>query len=182
MKFYLITGNKEKLATARMFYKELGLKKIDCPEIQDNDVSKIAAFSAKWAADNLNVPVIKNDCAFEIDSLKGFPGAFVAYIERWIDTDGFLKIMNGIKDRGAQFRDATAVCLPGEKPVVFTSVTRGVILTEPKGNYGWGLDKIFAVKGYKSLGEYTDEERIKLYTNDHWKKAAEYCKELGSKL
>ncbi len=180
MKVYLITGNHEKLAIAKIYLGiDVEVKKIKCPEIQDKDVAKIAAFSAKWAADKFQVPVLKNDCALEIDGLNGFPGAFVAYVERWIGEDGFLRIMKGISDRGAQYRDATAFCIPGDEPIVFTSVTRGTLLKEKQGSHGWGLDKIFAVKGdTKSMATYPNNERIKLFNNDHWRKAGNAIKEL----
>lgn len=170
----LITGNKEKIAAARMFM-DVEARDIECPEIQTKDVSEIAAFSAEWAANKLQRPVIKNDCALEIEAWNGFPGPFVAFVERWIGAGGFLNIMQGVSNRRAQFRDATAVCLPGEKAKVFTSVTKGEILTEPRGEHGWEIDKIFAIDG-KSLGEYTDAERVKLYNNDHWKQAAEWVR------
>jgi XTP/dITP diphosphohydrolase len=180
MKTYLITSNPEKLAIAQSF---LGIgveaKDIECPEIQDKDVAKIAAFSAKWAANKLKVPVIKNDCALEIEVLNGFPGPFVAYVERWIKEDGFLRIMKGIDNRNAKYNDATAFCMPGKEPIVFTSTTEGMILKEKQGKYGWGLDKIFAVKGdNKSMATYPDNERINLFNNEHWQKVGNAIKEI----
>jgi len=177
MKFYLVTCNEQKVSAAKMFFDELGVKEVDCPEIQHKDVEKIVAHSARWASQELDLPVIVNDCAFEIDVLDGFPGAFAAYVERWIGLKGFLKLMEDVENRSAQFRDATAVCLPDEEPTIFTSLTRGKIIKERRGKHGWGVDKIFSIDG-KTLGEYTDSERVKQYNNEHWKEAAEYCKKI----
>lgn len=182
-KVYLITENKEKIAIADICFRNVGIdlipKKLKCPEIQHKDSTKIAAFSAKWAAEKLGVPVIKNDCSLHIDALGGFPGPFVAYVERWIGEDGFLKLMEKKINRKAKYIDSTAFCEPGKKPIVFTSETKGVISKKKEGNFGWGLDKIFIINGDNNImAMYPDKERIKLFNNNHWKKLANFLRKI----
>lgn len=176
-----VTGNKFKIIVATLFLKGTGIrlvgKKIDCPEIQHEDVAEIAKHSAKFAAEKLQKPVVTSDCGFFIEAFNGFPGAFIAYVERWMGYKGILKLMEGIKNRKAYFKDATAYCEPGKEPVSFISKTYGKISEKPQGKYGWGIDFLFIPKGKdKTLGCFRDKERAKLWNYNHWKKLAEYLK------
>ena len=73
-----ITGNEFKVKVANVSLEGTGVevisRKMSCPEIQDENVRKIAEYSAKYAAEKLQIPVLKNDCGFYIDALNGFPG------------------------------------------------------------------------------------------------------------
>lgn len=176
-----VTSNKFKIFTANTLLKSTGIKvigkKILCPEIQHQDVTEIAKQSAKCAVEKLQTPVIVHDCGFCIEAFNGFPGAFIAYVERWLGFKGFLKLMNGVKNRRAKFVDAVAYCEPGKDPVVFMSETHGTLSKKQQGKYGWGIDHIFIPKGKnKTLGCFPDEERAKLCSGEHWKEFAEYLK------
>jgi XTP/dITP diphosphohydrolase len=64
-KITYVTGNLSKVAGARQVLEPLGYQvdniKMDTPEIQADDVSEVAKYSAKRAAEKLNIPVLKND-------------------------------------------------------------------------------------------------------------------------
>ena len=64
---YLITGNKIKVLSAQNSVGNiLKIEQLDAetPEIQSMDVKEIAKYSAKWAADKFNKPVLKMDNSF----------------------------------------------------------------------------------------------------------------------
>lgn len=171
MKIIYVTGNKFKVEVATNILKPYGIeveqKKIYCPEIQDDKIENISKFSAKYAADKLNVPVIKNDSGLCIEALKGFPGPYTAYCEDTISEDGILKLMEGKTNRKANFVEVISFCQPGSTPVSFVSNNNGTISTQKKGEFGWSYDKIFIPQGQtKTLAELSDDKRWKFWSNE----------------
>ncbi len=47
---------------------------------------------------------IIDDSGLFVDALKGFPGVWSAYAQKTIGNPGLLKLMDGVEDRGAEFR------------------------------------------------------------------------------
>lgn len=178
---YLVTKNWMKVLVAKeaMGEKEIEIKqlKVDTPEIQSLDVREIVSFSAKWAAEKFRKPVIKSDTSLWIGALNGFPGPFAHYIDESLGPEGILKLMKGVKNRGAKIITAVAFCKPGKKPIVKTSEMKGEIAKKLEGRYGWFADFFFIPKGYKkTLGCYPDNERKKIWPFDCWKKIAKIIK------
>ena len=178
-KITYVTGNWAKIASAKQALEPLGFNidnvKMETPEIQADDVNEVAAYSAKWACEQLNKPVLKNDSGLFVEGLKGFPGVYTHYADDTIGEDGLLKLMEGMENRKAYFKESIAYCEPGKEPVVFEGITRGTIATEKSGTYGWSWDFIFIPDGEtKTLGNFPDEERWNFWSVDMYKKLAEY--------
>ena len=118
MKITLVTGNWAKLAQAKKILEPLGHEvdniKMDTPEIQADRVEDVAAYSAKWASEQLKCSVVKNDTGIMIDALGGFPAAYTHYVGDTIGIDGILKLMKGIENRKARFIQALAFCEYGK--------------------------------------------------------------------
>jgi len=171
MEITYVTGNKYKVELAQRILGPLGVevlqKKIYCPEIQDNKIENVSKFSAKYAANELQTPVIKNDSGLVIDALKGFPGPYTAYVEDTLTEEGILKLMQDKEDRTAHFIEVISYCKPNEEPISFISKTEGSISLEKRGEYGWSYDRIFIPKGQqKTLAEFNDDERWKFWSDD----------------
>ena len=178
-KITYVTGNWAKIDSARQILEPLGYTvdniKIETPEIQADDVSEVAKYSAKWACEELKCPVLKNDSGLFVNSLKGFPGVYTHYVDDTLGEDGLLKLMDGIEDRSAYFKEAIAFCEPGGEPIVFEGITKGRIDTKKTGQYGWSWDFIFIPDGEeKTLGCFPDNERWKFWSLDSYKKLVEY--------
>lgn len=62
--------------------------KIETPEIQADDVTEVSKFSAKWAAERLNKPVLKNDSGLFVNALNGFPGVYTHFVDDNMDVTG----------------------------------------------------------------------------------------------
>ena len=171
-KITYVTGNWAKIASAKQYLEPLGIEidniKMETPEIQADDVAEVAKYSAKWAANELGIPVIKNDTGFFIDYYKGFPGAYMKYMDETLGVDGFLKLMDGVEDRSAYLKEAIAYCEPGGEPIVFEGITKGSISYESSGEYGWGtIDHLFIPEGEKvTLGNFPDKERWNFWSVD----------------
>lgn len=178
-KITYVTGNWAKIESAKQILEPLGYEinniKIETPEIQADDVSDVAKYSAKWAANELNKAVLKNDSGLFVKSLNGFPGVYTHYVDDTLGVDGLLKLMEGIEDREAYFKESIAYCEPGKEPIVFEGYTKGRIDTKKSGTYGWSWDFVFIPDGEdKTLGCFPDEERWKFWSLDSYKKLVEY--------
>jgi len=174
-----ITGNWAKIASAKQIIEPLGYVidniKMETPEIQADDVTEVAKYSAKWACEKLGRAVLKNDSGLFVNGLKGFPGAYTHYADDTIGVEGLLKLMDGLEDRRAYFKESLAYCEPGKEPVVFEGITKGKIDVKKSGTYGWSWDFVFIPEGQeKTLGCFPDEERWKLWSVDCYKKLVEY--------
>lgn len=174
-----VTGNIKKVQSAQEALKntqiEVVQEDVETPEIQDIDISKVAEYSAKYAANQLRKAVIKVDVGFEIESLNGFPGPFSKFINKWLNPEKILKLLTDETNFRAKFIDVVAYCQPDQEPVSFKAETAGTIAKTPQGDNGWGIDKIFIPQGFgKTLASLSDEERINVWNKDHWKLLADY--------
>ena len=178
-----VTGNWSKVLSAKEVLEPLGIKvehiKMDTTEIQADKVEEIAMHSAKEASDKLKKSVLKNDTGLFIEALNGFPGPYTHYVDEKLGEEKILKLLENEKNRNACFIEAYAYCEYNKDPIVFTSVTKGKIALEKSGQYGWSWDFIFIPDGYnKTLANYPDEERVKIWNNDAYLNIAEYFKKI----
>ena len=181
MELTYVTGNDFKIELARKILEPLCIKvlqkKIDCPEIQDNEIMNVSKYSAKYVSNKLNLSIIKNDSGLEIDALKGFPGPYTSYIEDTINEDGILKLLQDVENRKACFVEVISYCEPKLEPVSFISKTYGTIAKKKRGDFGWSFDKIFVPDSQeKTLAEYGDDERWKFWSQDAYLQLKDYLK------
>ena len=179
-KITYVTGNWAKIASAKQALEPLGFKieniKMETPEIQANDVTEVSMYSAKWASEKLKCDVLKNDTGLFVEGLNGFPGVYTHYADETIGVDGLLKLMDGLQNRNAYFKESIAYCKYGNEPVVFEGVTHGTIDVKKSGKYGWSWDFVFIPDGKdKTLSCFPDEERWKLWNStEAYKELAKY--------
>lgn len=167
MKIYFVTSNEGKV---REFKQILEPKikvehiLINYPELRSDDPEEIAQLAAKQLADIIKKPVVVEDSGLFIKSLNGFPGTNSAYIHKRIGLKGILKLMEGIKDREAEYRSAVGYCESGKEPVSFLGVEKGKIANKIRGNFGFGHDPIFIPEGNKkTYGEMKDYTKAKKF-------------------
>ena len=174
-----VTGNWAKIESAKHALEPLGFEvdniKMKTPEIQAKDVIEVSKYSAKWAAEKLNKPVLKNDSGLFVNALKGFPGVYTHYADDTIAEDGVLKLMEGVENRRAYFKEAFAYAKVDGETKVFVSVTPGTIALEKSGTYGWSWDFIFIPDGQtKTLANFDDSIRFSLWNTDGYNELAKY--------
>lgn len=181
MKITYVTGNWAKVESAKIALEPLGFEidniKIDCPEIQADSMEKVAKYSCKYASDYLKCDTLKNDTGLVVTALNGFPGPYTHYVEDTIGEDGILKLLQGVENREAFFVECLCYTKYGKDPVCFTSKTKGKIALQKSGNFGWSYDFIFIPdEKDKTLANYPDNERFKMWDNSAYLKLAEYLK------
>ena len=112
--------------------------------------------------------------------MGGFPGVYTRYVDETIGVDGLLKLMDGLEDRSAYFKEAIAYCEPGKEPVVFEEITKGTIDYQKSGTYGWSWDFVFIPEGEeKTLGCFPDEERCAFWSQDTYKELVAYLEKIN---
>ncbi|MDD3341653.1 MAG: non-canonical purine NTP pyrophosphatase [Bacilli bacterium] len=178
-KITYVTGNKAKIDSARQILEPLGYVvdniKMDTIEIQADTTEEVAIYSAKWASEKLKCNVLKNDLGLYVEALNGFPGVYTHYADDTLGEDGLLKLLDGVENRKAYFKEVLAYCEYGKEPITFTGITYGTIAKEKSGRYGWSWDFIFIPDGQeKTLGYYPDDERWKFWSLEAYEKLVHY--------
>jgi len=164
MRFVLVTTNKGKASEFSQIFKEYGfnfrVEPMATPEIQEDDLRKIARYSVLYAYKVLREPVLVEDAGLFIKALNGFPGPYSSYVYKTIGVDGILKLMEGVVRRDARFESALAFYSPLTELKIFTGAVEGRISEEPKGRGGFGFDPIFIPDGsIKTFAEMSLEEK-----------------------
>lgn len=165
-KIYFITGNVGK---AKYLSRFLGMKifhkKIDLDEIQSLNLQEIVQKKVREAYRIIQAPVLVEDVSLEFASLGGLPGPFIKF---FVDNMKLENICNLPQNNN---RRATARCVfgyfDGQTEKYFSGELSGKIAKQPRGNNGYGWDKIFIPDGY---GRNTRAELSKEYDQETYLK------------
>jgi len=136
----------------------------DVPDvIEDGDTfAANAAKKATQVATALDQWVIGEDSGLCVDALKGAPGIYSARYsgeqgDDEANNDKLLTELSDIADaqRGAGYVCSVALSDPaGQVKIALEGTCRGRILTERRGNGGFGYDPLFLVREYhRTFGE-----------------------------
>lgn len=163
-KLIYLTTNPHKMEEANEFFeKKYGFNlevmnpDFEVIEIQAKTCGEVAAFSAKYAAEKLNCPVLKSDSGLYIDALGGLPGPYNAYFDKQIGIDKFLELFKNETNRKSRIEHTFAYCEPVEESVVFTGGGTGTIAKEARGTRGRWHDKFYIPDGeIRTLSELID--------------------------
>ena len=160
MQLVFATNNRNKLKEVQALVLEpiqlLSLEDIDCLEdipetqltIEGNAIQKI-----EYLKKHYNVDGFADDTGLEVKALHGEPGVFSARYagdqrNAQDNMDKLLKNLEGKTNRSAQFKTVIALTLKGQLHT-FTGICKGTILTEKRGDQGFGYDPIFQPEGYE---------------------------------
>ncbi len=110
-------------------------------------------------------PCIADDSGLCVDALGGEPGIYTARFagENATDEQNIQKLLDALRDvempdRTARFVCVIAVAFPNRETVTFRGECEGKILTEKRGENGFGYDPVFFVEAFgKSMAELPAE-------------------------
>lgn len=150
--------------------KLLGLNDIQCteeipetqPTIEDN-----AAQKAFYIYEKYHYNCFADDTGLEVDALDNRPGVMSARYagEAKNASDNINKVLEELKEeknRAARFKTIISLVLDGEE-MQFEGVVEGTILTEKRGDKGFGYDPIFVPQGSdRSFAEMDLSEKNKI--------------------
>jgi XTP/dITP diphosphohydrolase len=136
-------------------WKVLSLKDLefyeDIPEEQDS-LEGNAQQKAQYVWDRFKIPCFADDTGLEVKVLNGRPGVYSAryagpncsYED---NVNKMLFEMKGKKNRDARFRTSICLILSESTKYFFDGICSGEILSEVRGEGGFGYDPIFLPKG-----------------------------------
>jgi XTP/dITP diphosphohydrolase len=125
---------------------------------------------AKAILDVAGVPTVADDSGLMVDALGGAPGVYSARYagENCTYEDNNRKLLDALKDvpdekRSARFVSVITMLWPDGRKIVARGECEGRILTETRGEGGFGYDPLFVPEGYDiSFGEMSPEEKNKI--------------------
>jgi XTP/dITP diphosphohydrolase len=139
------------------------------PDVPETGVTfeENSLLKARAVADATGLAAIADDSGLAVDVLGGAPGIFSA---RWAgrhgdDAANLDLLLAQLADipaahRGAAFVCAATLALPGGKAVVERAELRGTLLTERRGEGGFGYDPVLQPLGLdRSTAELAPEEK-----------------------
>ena len=175
MKLVLATSNKGKVREIKHIYEDMDVVAysdiIEPFEIEENgstfkENALIKARAVFEALPDKDAIVIADDSGISVDALGGEPGIYSARYagEGASDKDNLYKLVDALKEKGLTTSKAhyTAAIAIVTKDAEFSihGWMYGDVITEPRGENGFGYDPIFIPEGYeKTLGELDDETK-----------------------
>lgn len=170
----IATKNKGKAKDFEAIFAPLGYKVLTlfdvAPDMEIEETGTTfednAILKAEAVAKRLNTFVIADDSGLQIDALNGEPGVYSArYAGDHDDEANINKVLTKLKGvpeekRTARFCCCIAITGPSHKTEIFFGTCEGKILTEKRGNRGFGYDPIFYVPSLgRTMAELTAEEK-----------------------
>ena len=130
-----VTGNKIKVRHANKAVEGTGYrfipKGLDIIEPREEETDKVVIEKARQAFNILKEPLVVEDSGIYIKALNGFPKTYVHFAEKTIGIKNIIKMLEGIKERQAEFRQSLAYLDPGmKKPKVFSYVDTGFTVAD----------------------------------------------------
>jgi XTP/dITP diphosphohydrolase len=133
-----------------LFPDDLGIK-MDVDETGSTYLEN-AVLKAETLSKLSNLPTLSDDTGLEVAVLDGRPGLYSArYARKLVSTDAgrrteLLKELAGFpKPWSARFVCVAAVAIPGEATRTFHGDVAGEIISEERGEHGFGYDRIFYI-------------------------------------
>lgn len=175
MKLVLATRNRHKVDEIGEILRGLDVELCsfldysDVPDVvedgetfEENAIKKARAVAAATG-----LPALADDTGLEVDALGGAPGIYSArYAGEPPDYDRnnekLLRDLDGVpeRDRRARFRCVVALAAPGGSVSTVEGRTEGTILTERRGDGGFGYDPLFLPDGFdRTYAEMTGAEK-----------------------
>lgn len=157
-----VTGNARKLRDMQLACDvyQIQVEQLDLPidEIQSHDATDIAIKKAKHAYELAQRPVVAMDAFWNILALRGFPGAYMAYVTKWLTAEDFLNLMKDKTERTILGTE-TLVYYDGKKPKTFSQNIQGKLIEESRGKGAFEVDRLILIDGQnKTVAEIEDEE------------------------
>jgi XTP/dITP diphosphohydrolase len=160
-KIVLASGNAGKVREIAQLLDGLNIdvlpqSEFNVPEIEETGLTFIenAILKARNAAHHTDLPAIADDSGIAVDVLQGRPGIYSARFAGVgaSDEDNLLKLIDMIKPFPEEQRTARFICSMvylryeyDPVPIIAQGIWEGQLVTEPKGENGFGYDPVFYV-------------------------------------
>ena len=173
----LASGNAGKLAEIVRILEDLDITVVPQSEFGVTDADETgttfienALIKARHAVDATGLPAIADDSGICVDALDGRPGVYSARYagENATDEANNQKLLNNLRGIPTQKRTAHFCCVmalvtPQGSIQTAKAIWEGHILTEPRGENGFGYDPYFLIPEYhRTFGELSPAVKRRL--------------------
>ncbi|UXX79753.1 non-canonical purine NTP diphosphatase [Reichenbachiella carrageenanivorans] len=170
MKICFATHNQNKLKEINQIltdFEIIGLTDIGCvEEIPETGTTldENSKIKADFVTSQYQISCFADDTGLEVEALGGAPGVYSARYagegrDNGANMELLLKNLAGHSDRSARFRTVITLILEGETHQ-FEGIVNGRIITELRGQEGFGYDPIFIPEGYdKTFAEMSAADK-----------------------
>jgi len=161
----LASGNAGKLREIAQLLEGLNLEilpqsEFDVSEIEETGLTFVdnAILKARNAAHHTGLPAIADDSGIAVDVLRGRPGIYSARFAGVgaTDEENLEKLIRMVKPFPDEERTARFICSmvyirheEDHVPVIAEGVWEGQLITESKGDNGFGYDPIFYLSSHQ---------------------------------
>jgi len=144
-----ITGNPNKAEYLQKLLEfPIDHMRLELDEVQSVDLNKIVKHKVRQAYELAKRPVLVEDVALGFAALDGLPGPFIKF---FVEADDGLEKLCRMLD-GFDNRRARAECVfgyyDGSRLELLRGGLDGTISDHPRGEGGYGWDRIFCPDGY----------------------------------
>lgn len=170
-KIVYVTGNTEKAKNfSRHMKRDIPHHSIDVDEIQTLDMRALVEHKARQAFEQIGQPVLVEDVSLTFDAWGKLPGPFIKFFVQGADTleqgvEKLSRMLDGFDNRAAT-ASCTFAFFDGKDITYFDGRLRGEIVKVPRGENGFGFDKIFQAEGFegKTAAELDEAEYDAYYS------------------
>ncbi|MCR4634032.1 MAG: RdgB/HAM1 family non-canonical purine NTP pyrophosphatase [Erysipelotrichaceae bacterium] len=178
-KLFIASNNAHKISEISDILKQNGIElELICPKDMDHHEEPVengstfeenAYIKARYYHDLFGLPTIADDSGICIDYFDGKPGIHSARFLPEMDyphkCQYIVEVMNGVKNRGAQFVDCLCFIDKNEEVHYYKGTNEGQIAYEPAGDKGFGYDPIFLIPEYGKTEAELGEEYKNVYSH-----------------
>lgn len=174
IKLVFATNNANKIREIQALMPQhidlLSLEQIGCSEDIPETAKTIegnALQKAHYVKENYGYDCFADDTGLEVEALNGAPGVYSARYageekDNQANMNKLLKELEQHENRSARFKTVIALIL-GDKEYTFPGICEGEILSEKRGDQGFGYDPVFKPTGYSTtFAEMSLEEKSKI--------------------
>ncbi len=132
------------------------------PEIQEVDAKKVIEAKLKEAYKHHKGEYIVEDTSLYFECLNGLPGPLIKWFLEKLGDKKLFELTKKLKNQKAEARTIIGYINKKGETKFFEGKIKGKIVS-PKGDGGFGWDKIFTPSGLKkTFGEMGSEEKSKV--------------------
>ena len=173
-KVVLASGNAGKLKEFQTLLSSCGFEVLpqshfDVPSVAETGLSFVenAIIKARHACEITGLPSIADDSGIEVDALLGAPGIYSARFagEEASDADNNARLLEKLASIKPEERTARYQCVlvfmrhaKDPTPIICQASWEGEILTQARGENGFGYDPLFYVPTHQCSSAELDKE------------------------
>ncbi len=160
MSVVFVTANQGKHREVARLLSGLDVRwaRLDLARPEGTDLASIVSHRAREAFERLGEPCFVENTGLYLDDHGGEPGASFKRAWREVGEEGFAKRFGG--GRGIA-RVAVALASGADDVRVYEGSITGTLLSEPRGEGGYGYDRLWVPDGYdRTLGEMAESTYV----------------------